>query len=83
MGKKRNKSYLFDLGDSNDGPVGCCARVTATSKEEALEILKENLPQEVRVNRLTDDGRIDYVMVYLTADNISVADISDGDTENA
>ena len=31
-------SYLFDLGNSNDGPIGMVLRVNATTRAEAVDI---------------------------------------------
>jgi hypothetical protein len=46
-------SYHFDIGNSSTGPLGCCARVTATSRTAALKMLRAALPDEVNVTRGT------------------------------
>ena len=33
-------SYLLDLGNSNDGPIGMVLRVNAGSKAEAVEVAR-------------------------------------------
>jgi hypothetical protein len=79
------KSYLFSCGDSGRGPVGFCARVEAETPEEALALLREALPEEVPVPIHDDqgnrDGRFEYVNVYLSAENVTLADIDEGETE--
>ena len=66
-------SYHFDLGNSTDGPIGFCARVTAKSKKEALGLLRERLPDSMYVH---EDGW-EYIEIYLSPQNISVDDISE------
>jgi hypothetical protein len=46
MKKQTLKSYHFDLGNSSEGPVGFCARITATTEHAALIRLKALLPDE-------------------------------------
>jgi hypothetical protein len=75
-------SYHFGLGNSTDGPVGCCARVLATSKVKAVELLKAALPDTVEVRPVGDDDtneRIEYLHVYLNERAISEADIDEID----
>jgi hypothetical protein len=80
------KSYHFNLGDSDDGPIGLCVRVTAASKKKALEALRrvlwENFPdQEVHVDVRDSSGgipdNIEYVNVYLNPDKITERDIDE------
>jgi hypothetical protein len=72
-------SYHFSLGNSTDGPVGFCARVTANSKEEALEMLKRFLPNVFECDNpyvcLPAEG--DYITVYFNQDAITVDDIDE------
>ena len=44
------QSYHFDLGNSTDGPIGFCARVTADSPEDALAALKDALPENLQLS---------------------------------
>lgn len=75
-------SYHFDVGDSSAGPIGLCARVTAGTKAEALEILKEALPEELKVPVLADGDAIEYINVYFNADAITEANSDDDMTED-
>ena len=72
-------TYHFDVGDSTAGPIGFCASVRAKSKEKALELLKEILPESVDASDPFADvdqrGEVEYVRVYLNADALTVADI--------
>lgn len=77
------KSYHFDVGNSNDGPIGLCASITADSKEEALTRLQlvlefhcDGLPVDLRY-ALPDRGLDDYVNVYFNGDNVTVDDIDE------
>ena len=36
-------SFLLDLGNSNDGPIGMVLRVNADSKAEAVEVARKTL----------------------------------------
>ena len=70
------KSYHFCLGNSTEGPVGCCARVNATSEEEAVELLMAKLPDSVMVQGY---GGSEYIEVYLNNEAITKADIDEVD----
>ena len=71
------KSYHFSLGNSTKGAVGYCARVIATSKEEAVEKLKAAIPEDQPVTPYTDDDAIDYFEVYFNENAITVEDIDE------
>jgi hypothetical protein len=74
------KSYHFDVGNSTDGPIGYCARVWASSKQEALEILRKHLCEESVLisNEVDEDGKgIEYLAVYVNAQAVSVKDIDE------
>jgi len=84
--KKRPKllSYHFDCGNSTDGPVGFCARITATSKKRALEILRETIPETIEVDpydfdRKVKGERVEYYNVYISSDNVVLKDIDDAE----
>lgn len=68
-------SYHFDLGNSTDGPIGMCARILAHTKREALEVMKEVLPEWIEVT--TGDPRVEYIHVYIGEENITTADIDE------
>jgi hypothetical protein len=81
---KKLKTYHFDVGDSSEGPVGFCARVYATSKKEALAILKDvvssNNDVELTHNLISSQQQsVEYLNVYLNADAITLADIDEVD----
>ena len=67
--------YHFSLGNSSDGPVGFCAEVEAESQEDALEILKEELPESMGIE--TTHESIVYLRVYFNPNAITTADIDD------
>lgn len=73
------KSYHFDCGNSTDGPTGFCARIRATSPEEALAKLREFMPETIEVE--TYESSVEYIHVYTCAENVSVADIDEVDDE--
>lgn len=60
------KSYHFDVGDSNIGPIGYCARVFARNPEEALAVIRDLLP--VEINNLQKElghlPALDYLDVF-------------------
>lgn len=83
MMAKKLKSYHFDLGNSVDGPVGYCTRIKATSRREALKILKAVLPEEASIRDLlcgTDAQlrAVEYLNVYFS-DNVTTGDIDDSE----
>ena len=73
------KSYHFDLGNSSDGPIGFCARVTASSPEEALAALKDALPEDNQLSMSWADVArgMEYMTVYLNPSAITVDDIDE------
>ena len=82
--KTARKEFHFSCGDSTDGTIGFCAGVKASSREEALEILKRALPQAAEARPCgneADNDRISYIEIYLNADNIVLNDIDDGEEE--
>ncbi len=74
---KRLKSYHFDLGNSNVGSVGFCARITANSKAEALLILRAALMEQQNIG-YTMNG-VEYIQLYINHDNITEKDIDEWD----
>lgn len=74
------KSFHFDAGDSTKGPIGLCARVLATSKEEAVQILKAAMPDEVELKTFCTEEtkpRVEYLNVYINQNAFSAKDIDD------
>jgi hypothetical protein len=57
---RKGKSYLFDVGNSDGGPVGMCIRVRARTKKEATQIATELLRElgdiSVSSGKLTRDA---------------------------
>lgn len=74
------KSFHFDVGNSNDGPIGMCARVQAETPEQALELLKAYLPEEVEVDGNTPG--VEYVRVYINDANITVKDVTETEADD-
>ncbi len=78
----RLKSYHFDLGNSSVGPVGFCARVSATSKVNAVAKLHARLDEDYEVPYDATDGEIgEYLCVYFNHDAITVKDIDEWEWE--
>ena len=78
------KSVHFSFGDSTEVVIGFCAQVRADSDQEAVKILAEALPVEVKVVPLgnaKDADRIGYIRVYLTPENVKVDDIDEVNDE--
>lgn len=66
--------YVIDCGNSSVGPIGFTARVTAGSPEQALEMLKDELPDFSQVLPWGDDSEV-HLNVYFNADAITLADV--------
>ncbi len=71
------QSYHFSLGNSSTGPVGFCARIIASSKEEAVRLMKATMPEEHMVVEYLDE--VDYFQVYFNPAAISEKDIDEVD----
>jgi hypothetical protein len=84
------KSYHFDMGNTNEGCVGPCAQVVASSAEEAVQLLKDAFDNAKVAASVERDGpgtglvalslrpkAVDYLHVYLNFDNLSPRDIYD------
>lgn len=81
---KKLRSYLFSCGNSTVGPIGFCARVQATSRREALQLLKAGLPTDATVETAADaEGSIEYLNVYFNEDAVTVQDIEDVEDVNS
>jgi predicted NAD/FAD-binding protein len=75
---KKLKSYHFDCGNSNTGPVGFCARIIATSKKEALKILHEVMPEEIEIHsHFGCSETVEYIHIYTGTENVKISDIDD------
>jgi hypothetical protein len=83
MAERVERSYLFSVGNSSDGPIGFVARVSAVTREEAVNRLRSLLPGLVECDHLVDglpfDGKAEYLTVYFNdmdeTRGISVKDI--------
>lgn len=79
LAMSKNKSYHFSLGNSSTGPIGFCARVTASSKADALTKVRnriEDLHRELSVP-LSDDDGTEYLNVYFNPAAISVRSVDE------
>lgn len=79
------RSYHFDIGNSNSGPLGFCARVTAHSKAEALKLLQDKLEHTLEIHPCQklcgpNGSEIEYMNVYLNPDAITVDDCRSWDS---
>jgi hypothetical protein len=72
------REYQFSLGNSTDGPVGYCARIAATTAEEAVARLGELLPHdemlELDIPRATEG---EYLTVYFNLARVTILDAAD------
>lgn len=68
------RSYMFDLGDSNDGPIGAVIRVEALTAELALARLQSLLPEFVELGQTITglDQPTEYATVYFNARHATV-----------
>ncbi len=73
-------TFHFDLGDSNDGPIGFSAEIRGVDTgAAALDVLRAALPENAEIDGF-DDERIGYVTVYFNCNEISVRDIDESET---
>ena len=71
-------SYLIDLGDSNDGPIGMVLRVNATSRADAVDVARRALKLvtgdcgevALRVPAEIKD-EVEYISIYLNPNAIT------------
>lgn len=76
----RIDSYHFSMGDSNDGPIGLCARVLAESPEHAVAELWAAFDkyQEINLRRLLAlPDEIEYANVYINPNHFNVVHIDE------
>lgn len=71
------KTYLVDLGNSNEGAVGMCARVKGKTPEEVLEHCKKIFNPSQYISATIEDARVNYLNLYVNPSNITLDDISD------
>ena len=72
------RSYHFDLGNSTSGPIGYCARVRADSREQAVELLREALPQDVEIEPSAIElPGVEYINAYINDQYPTVHDIDE------
>lgn len=68
-------SFHFDIGNSNEGPIGMCARIQAKTRSEALELLRDALGDYAEISSAA--GPIEYIHVYFNGEAIDESDIDD------
>lgn len=69
------KSYMFQIGDSNQGPIGAVIRVQASDNTDALQKLKDYLNQWGSDAHLDSDCIDQSIDVYFNGDHITIDDI--------
>ena len=76
-GKRRR--YHFSLGNSSKGPIGYCAVVIARSQWEAIEKLRKQLPEELKVPQVGEeyDPDVEYIEAYFNDQAIRLKDIDE------
>jgi hypothetical protein len=81
-------SYLIDLGNSNDGPIGMVLRVNAASKADAVEVARQTLRLvsgdcgEIALHVPTEvKEAAEYINVYLNPNVITEKDVGDDDSQ--
>jgi hypothetical protein len=82
MADEKLKSFHFDCGNSNEGPVGFCGRIKAKNRREALRIMRRVLPTEVKVRPIGDDednGRVEYIEAYFNEKRVTISDVDEGE----
>ena len=80
-------SYLIDLGNSNDGPIGMVLRVNAAAKAESVEVARQALSLvtgdcgEVALRVPTEiKDEVEYISIYLNPSVITEMDVGDDDS---
>ena len=84
MSNQTLPSHHFDCGNSTTGTIGFCGRIQAADKNEALEILRDVLPDELRITPVGEDennARVEYLAIYLSPQNVQIHDIDEVDDE--
>jgi hypothetical protein len=81
------KSFMFDVGNSDKGPVGMVIRVYARTRQEAIEkanaFLQDNSEGiDVPTYDLDSGDDVEYCRIYL-APNLKLHHIPSGETEDA
>jgi hypothetical protein len=79
-----SKSFHFDVGNSSEGHIGLCARVTANDEAAATEALQKfllELSNQIELHPMlrgtARDFGIEYCNVYTNAAAFSADDIDD------
>ena len=80
-------SYLIDLGNSNDGPIGMVLHVNAAAKAESVEVARRALSLvtgdcgEVALRVPTEiKDEVEYISIYLNPSVITEMDVGDDDS---
>ena len=81
------RSFLIDLGNSNDGPIGMVMRVIARDKAEAVETARQVLRMvsgdcgEVALRVPAEFMEaVEYISVYLNPNVITEMDVGDDES---
>ena len=84
------KSHHFSFGNSSEGPIGFCARITAETPERAAEILKAHLVEEVEIKPIVSEGEelklaegeeVEYIRAYVNPAMVTPESIDSIDEE--
>jgi hypothetical protein len=73
----RMKLFKFDVGNSNEGPIGYCATIRASTPEEALATLQDLLPEELDLSISDDYDPAIYARVYINHWGVTIDDITE------
>ena len=80
------KTWLVDLGNSNDGPIGMCARIQGETAEDAVRRLQEIMTTDPcqacfdvtkQYDRLHDGQDGEYIHIFVNTANVTAADACD------
>lgn len=83
------QAFHFDIGNSNTGPIGFCARVLAEDEAGAVRVLKAALEAIESEHAVFDDLHddpatapvpgLEYIRVYFNAEQITPEMIDDSE----
>jgi hypothetical protein len=73
------RKYHLSCGNSTRGSIGLCGSVRAHNRKKALVMLKQALASSVgqcsEIPIRGVGGAVEYLNVYLSPDNITLADV--------
>jgi hypothetical protein len=77
------RKYHLSCGNSTRGAIGLCGTVHARNREEALLMIQRALASSVgqcsEIPIRAVDGVFEYLNVYISPENISLADVESED----